>query len=156
VFGLILIAAALGLSNFAAAIGIGLSGLDARVRIRVPYGVPYFARCTAVGGGAKRTPELSVQPLTYSNVSVVAVPNRRETPFVAVPKPCAQVRILAGAPQTNASVRDRTLVALSRDQLDRGAMLGVPRSSALPNGRGVPSRYRKLMGNSMPERCWGS
>jgi putative Mn2+ efflux pump MntP len=34
-FGLVLIAAALGLSNFAAAIGIGLSGIDARVRVRV-------------------------------------------------------------------------------------------------------------------------
>lgn len=34
-FGLVLIAAALGLSNFAASIGIGLSGLDARVRVRV-------------------------------------------------------------------------------------------------------------------------
>jgi putative Mn2+ efflux pump MntP len=35
VLGLILVAAALGLSNFAAAIGIGLSGVDARVRLRV-------------------------------------------------------------------------------------------------------------------------
>lgn len=34
-FGLTLLAAALGLSNFAAAIGIGLSGMDARVRVRV-------------------------------------------------------------------------------------------------------------------------
>jgi putative Mn2+ efflux pump MntP len=33
--GLILVAAALGLSNFAVAIGIGLSGVDARVRLRV-------------------------------------------------------------------------------------------------------------------------
>jgi putative Mn2+ efflux pump MntP len=35
VFGLVLVAAALGLSNFAAAIGIGLSGTDAGVRVRV-------------------------------------------------------------------------------------------------------------------------
>lgn len=32
---LILVATALGLSNFAAAIGIGLSGVDTRVRLRV-------------------------------------------------------------------------------------------------------------------------
>lgn len=32
---LVLVAAALGLSNFAAAVGIGLSGVDARVRLRV-------------------------------------------------------------------------------------------------------------------------
>ena len=35
VFGLIVVAAALGLSNFAAAIGIGLSGIDGRLRVRV-------------------------------------------------------------------------------------------------------------------------
>jgi|ERR1039458_9563089 hypothetical protein len=35
VLGLILVATALGLPNFAAAIGIGLSGVDARVRLRV-------------------------------------------------------------------------------------------------------------------------
>jgi putative Mn2+ efflux pump MntP len=35
VSGLVLVAVALGLSNLAAAIGIGLSGVDARVRIRV-------------------------------------------------------------------------------------------------------------------------
>jgi len=35
VLGLLLVAAGLGLSNFAAAIGIGLSGLDAGVRLRV-------------------------------------------------------------------------------------------------------------------------
>lgn len=34
-FGLVLVAAALGLSNFAAAIGIGLAGVDATVRWRV-------------------------------------------------------------------------------------------------------------------------
>jgi putative Mn2+ efflux pump MntP len=34
-FRLILTAVALGLSNFAAAIGIGLAGIDARVRVRV-------------------------------------------------------------------------------------------------------------------------
>lgn len=34
-FGLLLVAAALGLSNFAAAIGIGLSGIDGMVRVRV-------------------------------------------------------------------------------------------------------------------------
>lgn len=33
--GLVLVAVALGLSNLAAALGIGLSGVDARVRIRV-------------------------------------------------------------------------------------------------------------------------
>jgi putative Mn2+ efflux pump MntP len=35
VLALILVATALGLSNFAAAIGIGLSGVDTRVRLRV-------------------------------------------------------------------------------------------------------------------------
>lgn len=35
VFGPILVAAALGLSNFAAAIGIGLSGVHVKVRVRV-------------------------------------------------------------------------------------------------------------------------
>ena len=33
--GLVLVAGAVGLSNFAAAIGIGLSGVDAGVRVRV-------------------------------------------------------------------------------------------------------------------------
>jgi putative Mn2+ efflux pump MntP len=34
-FGIALVAVALGLSNFAAAIGIGLSGVDGRLRIRI-------------------------------------------------------------------------------------------------------------------------
>jgi len=33
--GLLLVAVSLGLSNFAAAVGIGVSGIDARTRLRV-------------------------------------------------------------------------------------------------------------------------
>jgi putative Mn2+ efflux pump MntP len=42
VFGIILVAAALGLSNFAAAIGIGLSGVDGRLRIRIAIIFGFF------------------------------------------------------------------------------------------------------------------
>jgi len=42
VSGIILVAAALGLSNFAAAIGIGLSGVDGRLRIRVAIIFGFF------------------------------------------------------------------------------------------------------------------
>jgi manganese efflux pump family protein len=42
VSGIVLVAAALGLSNFAAAIGIGLSGVDGRVRIRVAIIFGFF------------------------------------------------------------------------------------------------------------------
>lgn len=41
-FGIILVAAALGLSNFAAAIGIGLSGVDGRLRIRIAVIFGFF------------------------------------------------------------------------------------------------------------------
>lgn len=40
--GIILVAAALGLSNFAAAIGIGLSGVDNRLRIRMAIIFGFF------------------------------------------------------------------------------------------------------------------
>jgi putative Mn2+ efflux pump MntP len=42
VSGIILVAAALGLSNFAAAIGIGLSGVDGRLRIRIAIIFGFF------------------------------------------------------------------------------------------------------------------
>ena len=42
VFALLLVAASLSLSNFAAAIGIGLSGVDARLRIRVAVAFGLF------------------------------------------------------------------------------------------------------------------
>jgi putative Mn2+ efflux pump MntP len=42
VSGIILVAAALGLSNFAAAIGIGLSGVDRRLRIRIAIIFGFF------------------------------------------------------------------------------------------------------------------
>ena len=41
-FGIILVAVALGLSNFAAAIGIGLSGVDGRLRIRIAIIFGFF------------------------------------------------------------------------------------------------------------------
>ncbi|HEY6425727.1 MAG TPA: manganese efflux pump, partial [Acidimicrobiales bacterium] len=40
--GIVLVAAALGLSNFAAAIGIGLSGVDSRLRIRIALIFGFF------------------------------------------------------------------------------------------------------------------
>lgn len=40
--GIVLVAAALGLSNFAAAIGIGLSGVDGRLRIRIAIIFGFF------------------------------------------------------------------------------------------------------------------
>jgi len=42
VSGIILVAAALGLSNFAAAIGIGLSGVDRQLRIRIAIIFGFF------------------------------------------------------------------------------------------------------------------
>jgi putative Mn2+ efflux pump MntP len=41
-FDIILVAAALGMSNFAAAIGIGLSGVDGRLRIRIAIIFGFF------------------------------------------------------------------------------------------------------------------
>ncbi len=41
-FGIILVAVALGLSNFAAAIGIGLSGVDGRLRICIAIIFGFF------------------------------------------------------------------------------------------------------------------
>jgi len=42
VSGIILVAVALGLSNFAAAIGIGLSGVDGRLRVRIAIIFGFF------------------------------------------------------------------------------------------------------------------
>jgi putative Mn2+ efflux pump MntP len=48
--GLILVALALGLSNFAAAIGIGLSGVDRRLRIRLAIVFGFFEAAMPLAG----------------------------------------------------------------------------------------------------------
>jgi putative Mn2+ efflux pump MntP len=50
VLRLVLTAVALGLSNFAAAIGIGLSGVDANLRVRVAVVFGFFEATTPVVG----------------------------------------------------------------------------------------------------------
>ena len=48
--GVILVALALGLSNFAAAIGIGLSGVDHRLRIRIAVVFGFFEAAMPLAG----------------------------------------------------------------------------------------------------------
>lgn len=64
--GLLLVAVALGLSNLAAAIGIGLSGVDARVRIRVGLVFGLFEAAMPVVG------LVAGQPLARAVGSVAA------------------------------------------------------------------------------------
>jgi putative Mn2+ efflux pump MntP len=50
IFGLLLVSVSVGLSNFAGAIGIGLSGIDARTRLRVGIAFGLFEALMPIAG----------------------------------------------------------------------------------------------------------
>jgi putative Mn2+ efflux pump MntP len=127
VLALVLVAVSLGLSNFAAAIGIGVSGIDARTRLRVGVvfglfetGMPIIglvlgrSLATTLGHAARWIgAALLIATGGYAVIQAIRSPARHDGPATATPAGLQTGRLLV------------TGAALSIDNLAVGFALGT-------------------------------
>jgi manganese efflux pump family protein len=155
VFALILVAVSLGLSNFAAAIGIGISGISARTRVKVGIIFGLFEACMPIaglalghglaqalghsarwisGGLLTATGAWAIAQAVRGDRSAVPAPDQQSTGRLVITGLAISVDNLAvgfalGAFHVNLAVAAVTIggisVALSLIGLELGAQIGV-------------------------------